>query len=126
MYGCGGNRGYTRYVCASRYGTNRAACPGGIPQVPAPTLDAWVWERVLVALNADVVADAMLERSGGEGDGEGLGGDEALDSLHARRDAYDAHLERLTRHYRNKRRQQANALDNRGVRHAARRDRWTG
>ncbi|HEV8192687.1 MAG TPA: zinc ribbon domain-containing protein [Ktedonobacterales bacterium] len=60
-------RGNHQYRCASRSGQVRTYCPGNGPIVAVRLPDEDIWRKVVVLLNTDAVALALLERQGGHG-----------------------------------------------------------
>ena len=94
-----------RYECMGNNVAKRHTCEAGAT-ISAPMLDADIWGKVLVVLNTDAVARALLERSGG-----GVGDPAMLAELQDRLTGYDGTLEKLGKRRRMLRRQQANAYD---------------
>lgn len=93
-----------RYVCYSRFGRGHTCDAGAI--VSAPMLDADIWQKVLIVLNTDAVARALIERRGG-----GAGDPSTLAVLEAKLAGFDGTLEKLSKRRRVLRRQQTSAYD---------------
>jgi hypothetical protein len=93
-----------RYECMGNNVAKKHTCETGAT-ISAPMLDADIWGKVLVVLNTDAVAWALLARSGGVGDPA------MLAELQDRLTGYDGTLEKMGKRRRMLRRQQANAYD---------------
>jgi site-specific DNA recombinase len=94
-----------KYECMGNNVAKRHTCESGAT-ISAPMLDTDIWGKVLVVINTDAVARALLERSGG-----GVGDPATLTGLQDRLTGYDGTLEKLGKRRRMLRRQQANAYD---------------
>jgi Recombinase zinc beta ribbon domain len=95
-----------RYICPSRFGREHTCVSGA--NISAPMLDEDIWQKVLIVLNTDVAALALLERSG---DGDGAGGSVALQGLRSRLSSYDGTIEQHHKRRRMLKRQQVGAYD---------------
>ncbi len=98
-------RGDYRYRCASRSGMGRGECAGNGPSIKCETLDTDIWNKALVLLSTDAIAQALLARA--EGSGQGMG----ADGLQARLSGYDGAIAQLTTRRRTMRKQQEQAAD---------------